>query len=235
MIRLVHDVLDAQVKDVDGQNAGRVDGVVIELRDGAPPIVRYLEISPITLLARVSERLARWWARHDAKIRIDRGRPFRVPWQNVRPNGADDHRRSRRRGDADQRARGLAAGEHRRTDPGLMNDARERHVERLLGRRVRDVDGLVVGRLEELHVHLIDGDPVVTEFHIGPAAALERVGSVRSSVAVLLAPSPWKPTMYRVSWIDMDLSDLHHPRVRKRRDQLDRIRARHRDVDPESR
>ena len=88
MIRLVHDVLDAQVKDVDGQNAGRVDGVVIELRDGAPPIVRYLEISPITLLARVSERLARWWARHDAKIRIDRGRPFRVPWQNVRPNGS---------------------------------------------------------------------------------------------------------------------------------------------------
>ena len=88
MIRLVHDVLDTQVKDAEGQNAGRVDGVVIELRDGAPPIVRYLEISPITLLARVSERLARWWVRYDAKIRIDRGRPFRVPWQNVRPNGA---------------------------------------------------------------------------------------------------------------------------------------------------
>ena len=102
-----------------------------------------------------------------------------------------------------------------------MNNARERHVERLLGRRVRDVDGLVVGRLEELHVHLIDGDPVVTEFHIGPAAALERVGAFVRQLP-FFSLIPWQPIMYRVSWADMDLSDERHPRVRKRRDQLDR-------------
>jgi sporulation protein YlmC with PRC-barrel domain len=87
MLLLVHDILDKQVKDIDGANAGRVDGIVLELRDGAPPIVRYIEVSPITMLARISERLARWYARQDAKLRIDRGRPFRVPWQYVRPDG----------------------------------------------------------------------------------------------------------------------------------------------------
>jgi sporulation protein YlmC with PRC-barrel domain len=87
MLRLVHDILDKQVKDIDGENAGRVDGIVLELRDGAPPVVRYIEISPITLLSRFSERLARWYARHDAKLRIDRGRPFRVPWGHLQRQG----------------------------------------------------------------------------------------------------------------------------------------------------
>jgi len=87
MLRLVHDILDKQVKDVDGENAGRVDGIVLELRDAGPPVVRYIEISPITLLSRFSERLAGWYARHDAKLRIDRGRPFRVPWQHLRREG----------------------------------------------------------------------------------------------------------------------------------------------------
>lgn len=95
----------------------------------------------------------------------------------------------------------------------------EIHVEKLLGRRVRDVDGHVIGRLEELHVELRDSEHVVTEFLIGPAAALERIGVFLSQMPYFrLLPMP--KTEYCVPWELMDLSDLRHPRVRARRDEL---------------
>lgn len=87
MIRLVHDVLDKQLKDRDHQNAGRIDGIMLTLRDGQPPLVRYVEVSPITLLSRFSMRLARWFARHDAAVRDDRGAPFRIPWSGISHDG----------------------------------------------------------------------------------------------------------------------------------------------------
>ena len=87
MIPLVHDVLDMQLEDRDGENAGRVDGIVLTLRDGKPPLVAYVEVSPITLLARFSRRLARRYARYDAKLGRGRGRPFRIPWTRVTRHG----------------------------------------------------------------------------------------------------------------------------------------------------
>jgi hypothetical protein len=87
MIRLVHDVLDKQIKDRDGDNAGRVDGIVIELRDDAPPIVRYIEVGPVTLLSRFSGRLAHWYARYDRKLGKGRGVPVRIPWTRLTREG----------------------------------------------------------------------------------------------------------------------------------------------------
>jgi hypothetical protein len=103
-----------------------------------------------------------------------------------------------------------------------MSESRERHIEQLLGRQVRDVDGVVVGRLEEFRVSLIDGDPVVTEFHIGPAALLERVGGFVHQLP-FFSLLPWKPTMYCVASADMDLDDARRPRVRRRRADLPRL------------
>jgi hypothetical protein len=103
-----------------------------------------------------------------------------------------------------------------------MNSSRERHIERLIGRRVRDADGVVVGRLEEFRVALIDGDPVVTEFHIGPAALLERMGAFIHQLP-FVSLLPWKPTMFCVEWSDMDLTDERHPRVRTRKADLPRL------------
>ena len=98
---------------------------------------------------------------------------------------------------------------------------REVHVELLLGKRVHDVDGRVVGRLEEFHVEIIDGDYVVTEFLIGPAAALQRIGGFMTQLPFFrFIPMPKRE--YRISWILMDLSDEHAPRVRARRDELTR-------------
>jgi len=99
----------------------------------------------------------------------------------------------------------------------------EVHVEQLLGKRVRDVDGRVVGRLEEFLVTIEDGEPAVTEFHIGPAAALERIGLFLTQLPYLrFIPIPeWQ---YRVSWRLMDLSDPNAPRLRVHRDAVARSR-----------
>jgi hypothetical protein len=86
-MNLVADVLDEQLRDVAGRKAGRIDGIVLELRDGKPPRVMYLEVSPVTLLARFSIRLAAWYARRDAKLGRDRGTPFRIPWSRVTRDG----------------------------------------------------------------------------------------------------------------------------------------------------
>ena len=86
-MRLVAEVLDKQLCDSKGRKSGRVDGIVIELRDDKPPRLAYLEVSPVTLLSRFNRRFARWYARHDRKLGEGRGVPFRVPWTRIAPDG----------------------------------------------------------------------------------------------------------------------------------------------------
>jgi hypothetical protein len=86
-MHLFADVLDAQLHDIHGRNAGRIDGIVLELRPDAPPRLAYVEVSPITLLARFSRRLARWYARFDHRLGPGRGTPFRIPWHRLTPDG----------------------------------------------------------------------------------------------------------------------------------------------------
>lgn len=100
--------------------------------------------------------------------------------------------------------------------------ATEVHIERLLGRRVRDADGRVVGRLEEFRVDIIDGEPCVTEFHIGGAALIERITGFASALP-LLQSLPFVRTEYRVRWQDVDLSDPSNPRVRVRCAELEAV------------
>ena len=76
---LVRDVLENQMIDATGQNAGKVDGIVLELRAGAPPRVRFVESGPITLARRLNRRLGDWVARVDARLGAGRGTPIRIP------------------------------------------------------------------------------------------------------------------------------------------------------------
>jgi sporulation protein YlmC with PRC-barrel domain len=87
MLRLVAEVLDQQVCDAKGRRSGRVDGIVLELRDGKPPRLAYIEVSPITLLSRFSRRLAHWYARHDRKFGEGRGVAARIPWTRMTHDG----------------------------------------------------------------------------------------------------------------------------------------------------
>ena len=90
----------------------------------------------------------------------------------------------------------------------------EAHVERLLGRRVRDERGRVLGRIEEMTVEVIDGEYVVTEFHLGGGALVERVtGFVRQLPFFNLIPAAKEPM--RIGWKEMDLSDPDRPAVRR--------------------
>jgi hypothetical protein len=86
-LNLVADVLDEQIVDSKRRQAGRVDGIVLELRADRPPRLAYIEISPITLLSRFNRRLAHWYARHDRKLGEGRGVPVRIPWSRLTRDG----------------------------------------------------------------------------------------------------------------------------------------------------
>ena len=95
----------------------------------------------------------------------------------------------------------------------------EAHVEHLIGRRVRDADDRVIGRLEEFRVEVVDGEYVITEFHVGGAAVLERIAAFVTQLP-FLRYIPFVRKGYRVSWEKLDLSDPRRPRVTLPRAQL---------------
>jgi sporulation protein YlmC with PRC-barrel domain len=80
---LIAEVLDKQLVDRAGENAGRVDGIVLVLRQGKPPVVADFVVSPITLFARLNERFAAWYAKVDRRFGPERGKPFRIPRTRV--------------------------------------------------------------------------------------------------------------------------------------------------------
>jgi hypothetical protein len=59
-IDLVRDLLDIRLQDRRRRTIGRVDGVLLEVRNGEPPRVAAMEVGVITLLRRMHPRLARW-------------------------------------------------------------------------------------------------------------------------------------------------------------------------------
>jgi hypothetical protein len=100
-----------------------------------------------------------------------------------------------------------------------MKIPREVHVERMLGCRVCDRDDVPLGRLQECRAEWLDGELVVTEFHLGPAALLERVGGFLLQLP-LVGWLPIKRWQYRIPWELMDFSDPRRPRVRACRAEL---------------
>lgn len=80
---LVRDILDNQLLDVENQKAGKIDGIVLEMRPGEPTRVHYIEVGPITLLRRLNRRLGDWYAGIDAHFGEGRGVPIRIPISRV--------------------------------------------------------------------------------------------------------------------------------------------------------
>src|SRR5438552_3553881 len=80
---LVRDVLDKQVVDADETRMGRVDGVVLQLRDGEPPRVQALEMGFVTLGRRVGPRTERAVEALRRRWSVRRTARFRVPWEKV--------------------------------------------------------------------------------------------------------------------------------------------------------
>lgn len=105
----------------------------------------------------------------------------------------------------------------------MSDEPREIHVERLLGTRVCDVNGEVVGRLEELRCEMVDGEEVVVEYHIGAAAVLERIGMFVSSLPIFSA-LPWSWWEYRVRWQDVDIVSSRTLKLKIPKEALERVR-----------
>jgi sporulation protein YlmC with PRC-barrel domain len=84
-MELGRNLLDQQLIDSRNHHMGKVDGVVLELRDGAPPRVAYLVVGGTTLLWRIHPRLARW-----AERRLGgHGHVARIAWKRVLKVGVD--------------------------------------------------------------------------------------------------------------------------------------------------
>jgi sporulation protein YlmC with PRC-barrel domain len=83
MVELVRDVLDQQVIDRFGRKAGKVDGVGIEIREGEPPRVVYLDLGTDVLARRISPRLERWVQSVRRWLHVRETRPFHVQWSQV--------------------------------------------------------------------------------------------------------------------------------------------------------
>ena len=98
----------------------------------------------------------------------------------------------------------------------------EAHVERLLGKKVPDSSGVVVGRLEEIVAEMVDGELVVMEYHLGAAALLERIGAFFSNMPYF-SLLPLRRKGYRVRWQDMDLSEPMRPKIRRGKSELERV------------
>jgi len=93
--------------------------------------------------------------------------------------------------------------------------SREVHVEKLLGRRVRDTTGRVFGRIEEIHT---DDKGVVSEFLLGPAALWERLGQSTLELPFVRLLRIQRSD-HRVPWNEMDLTDPDRPRMTTRRQE----------------
>ena len=80
---LLLDVLDQQVLDKHGRKAGKIDGIAIEIREGKPPRVAYLEMGTAVLARRIWPRLEHWlqrWRKRSGRS----GESFQVPWSKVK-------------------------------------------------------------------------------------------------------------------------------------------------------
>jgi hypothetical protein len=76
-------MLDNQLIDATNQNAGKVDGIVLELSEGEPARVRHIEVGPVTLARRLNRRLGDWVARLDKRLGEGRGEAIRIPISRI--------------------------------------------------------------------------------------------------------------------------------------------------------
>jgi sporulation protein YlmC with PRC-barrel domain len=84
-MQLGREVLDQQVIDARGRQMGKVDGIVLELRNRAPARVAFLVVGGTTLVWRIHRGLARW-----AERRLGgEGHVARIPWNKVVKIGVD--------------------------------------------------------------------------------------------------------------------------------------------------
>lgn len=100
---------------------------------------------------------------------------------------------------------------------------RELRLQALINRKVRDAQGRVLGRLEELRAEVDADDPsqyVIAEFHVGSYAWLEGIaaGAFGRGLARIFGGKGY--TKYIVPWDAVDLTDPARPKLLLGREEL---------------
>jgi sporulation protein YlmC with PRC-barrel domain len=99
----------------------------------------------------------------------------------------------------------------------------EIRVELLIGRKVHDVNGKKVGRIEEIRGEKRESDFLVEAYLVGTSALVERLAAwtLVRPIRGMLGKSVY--SMYRIPWNEMDLSDPHHPKLTIPKSELRRV------------
>jgi sporulation protein YlmC with PRC-barrel domain len=82
-------ILDQQVVDRKGEQMGKVDGIMVQLREGKPPRVSHLVIGGGTAARRLHPRWAGWLLRWRRRWGPKDDAALSVPWSKVRKVGID--------------------------------------------------------------------------------------------------------------------------------------------------
>jgi sporulation protein YlmC with PRC-barrel domain len=97
----------------------------------------------------------------------------------------------------------------------------EIHLESLLSKRVLDINGQSIGRIEEVHAVQHGEDYYVHEYLLGPYALLERLSLWVMTLPLLrLFRARNCGAEYRLPWDRLDLTDPERPQLRCTREEL---------------
>ena len=83
------EILDQQLVDRTGVNMGKVDGVVLELREDLPPRVAAVLTGGHLLAERLHPRFVPWLRRLTRGWGPRHHDPVRIPWSSVKKIGVD--------------------------------------------------------------------------------------------------------------------------------------------------
>jgi hypothetical protein len=86
-LHLARDVLDELLVDKNGREFGRVDGMLIHLRQGRPPRAAEIEVGVYTLLRRVNRPLGEWLARVIERLSPVSLESARLPFERFTRSG----------------------------------------------------------------------------------------------------------------------------------------------------
>jgi sporulation protein YlmC with PRC-barrel domain len=88
-MKLVHDVLDKQLVDREGRKFGKVDGIVIELREDEAPRVVAIETGFAVAAGRVSHRWEQLAVAIGKRLGVRKTPRYRIKWEKVLDVGLD--------------------------------------------------------------------------------------------------------------------------------------------------
>jgi sporulation protein YlmC with PRC-barrel domain len=80
---VARDLLDKQVVDRNGREMGRVDGIIVEQREGGPPRLSTILIGASVLGERVHPAIGRWVAAVERALGLDNARPVPIAFNDI--------------------------------------------------------------------------------------------------------------------------------------------------------